>query len=201
MILINNGAVQQLSQQEESILLQRLQAGDEQAFSEIYSLFAAELIAFTTARISSLEEARDIIHDLFVYIWEERADLTIKISFRSFLFAAARYRIIDHIRFKDVRKKYTDKLTSLPTPYNSALESELDAKELNQVLSAAVNELSPRVQEVYRLSRNEHLSIRDIAIRLNRSEQTVKNQLSTAIAQLRVLLEKTVILILVFLFR
>jgi RNA polymerase sigma factor (sigma-70 family) len=89
----------------------------------------------------------------------------------------------------------------LPTPYISATESELDAKELNQVLSAAVNELSPRVQEVYRLSRNEHLSIREIATRLNRSEQTVKNQLSTAIAQLRVLLEKTVILILVFLFR
>jgi RNA polymerase sigma-70 factor (family 1) len=193
--------VQQLPHQDDSILLQRLQAGDEQAFSEIYNLYAAELIGFTTARICSLEEARDIIHDLFVYLWEERADLSIKISFRAFLFAAVRYRIIDYIRFKDIRKKYADKLTFLPTPYVSAMESELDAKELNQVLSAAVNELSPRVQEVYRLSRKEHLSIREIATRLNLSEQTVKNQLSTAIAQLRVLLEKTFILILVFLFR
>lgn len=193
--------MQQLPHQDDSILLQRLQAGDEQAFSEIYNLYAAELIGFTTARICSLEEARDIIHDLFVYLWEERADLSIKISFRAFLFAAVRYRIIDYIRFKDIRKKYADKLTSLPTPCVSAMESELDAKELNQVLSAAVNELSPRVQEVYRLSRKEHLSIREIATQLNLSEQTVKNQLSTAIAQLRALLEKTFILILVFLFR
>jgi RNA polymerase sigma-70 factor (ECF subfamily) len=191
--------VRQVPQQEESILLQRLQAGDEQAFSEIYNLFATELIAFTTARISSLEEARDIIHDLFVYVWEERANLSIKISFRAFLFAAARYRIIDHIRFKDIRRKYADKLTSLPTSFVAAPESELNAKELNQALNAAVNELSPKVQEVYRLSRNEHLSIREIATQLNRSEQTVKNQLSTALAQLRVLLEKILILVILFL--
>ena len=185
-------------QLEEGDLLKRLQSGDEEAFAGLYNKYAPELISFASSRLSSLEEARDMIHDLFVYLWEERAELNIKISLRAFLFAAIRYRIIDHFRHKDVLKRYENKLAALSFTQVSETELRLNVKELNQVLETAINELSPKVKEVYRMSRSENLTIKEIAARLNRSEQTIKNQLTTAIAQLRASLDRFLFLLICF---
>jgi DNA-directed RNA polymerase specialized sigma24 family protein len=79
---------------DEKDLLQRLIAGDEGAFHIFYEQYAPALTGFAAARLSSLEDARDIIHDLFVWLWEERESLVITHSIKAFLFSAVRYHII-----------------------------------------------------------------------------------------------------------
>jgi RNA polymerase sigma factor (sigma-70 family) len=64
-------------------------------------------------------------------------------------------------------------------------EELLHYKELQSVIAAEVAALPERMQEVYRLSRTENLSTKEIAQRLNLSEQTVKNTLSAALKRLR----------------
>ncbi|NII28482.1 RNA polymerase sigma-70 factor [Pseudoflavitalea sp. X16] len=169
----------------EQELLQGLQAGEERAFAAIYERYAPALIDYTAARLTSLEEARDIIHDLFVYLWEERAHINIAHSLQAFLFAAVRYRIIDHIRRRITRREYADKVQALQTAIISEMEYALDVKDLQLVIENAVRELPPRVQQVYRLSRDQHRSVTEIAKELGVSPQTVKNQLTTALSHLR----------------
>ena len=171
-------------------MLQDLRSGKETAFAAIYEKYASSLVNFTASRLSSLEEAKDIIHDLFIYLWEERANIHITHSLQAFLFAAARYRIIDHIRQNATREKYADKLLALPEAENETIENKLAAKDLEQTIANAVNELPPRVREVYRLSREKQYSIAEIAAELNISPQTVKNQLTTALSHLRSFLKK-----------
>src|SRR5690606_35750875 len=139
-------------------------------------------------------EARDIIHDLFVYVWDERASITITTSFRSFLFAAVRYRIIDHIRKNITRREYAKMTQRLTDDFINSAEDELAAKNLNQKLELAVNDLPSRTKEIYRLSRHGQLAVKEIACQLHLSEQTVKNQLTTALSYLRVSLERLAIL-------
>jgi RNA polymerase sigma-70 factor (ECF subfamily) len=165
-------------------LILRLQQGSEAAFSELYEQYAPLLIKFAASRLSSLEEARDIIHDLFVHFWQEREHIQVNISLRAFLFAAVRYRIIDHIRRNSNHKKYADQVATLPA-MELTTEEELYAKELQEKLHGAISQLSPRLQEIFRLSRFSHLTIAEIAQQLQLSEQTVKNQLTTALSQLR----------------
>ncbi len=166
-------------------LLSRLKEGDERAFEEIYRQYAYQLTEFASSKLTSMAEAQDVIHDLFVHIWAERATLQVNECLKSFLFAAVRYRIIDYIRKNMTRSKYAAMVqTLMPTPVYE-LEKHLEAKELGEILEKAVNGLSPRVQEVYRLSRHEDLSIAEIATQLHLSDQTVKNQLVTAIKHLR----------------
>ncbi|MBA9079299.1 MULTISPECIES: RNA polymerase sigma factor [Rufibacter] len=173
------------SAEKELYVLSRLKSGDEQAFEEIYRQYAYSLTEFASSKLASLEEAQDLIHDLFVYLWTERGTLQITGSLKGFLFAAARYRVIDHIRKNITRSKYANAVQALePTPVYQ-LEKELEAQELGGLLENAVARLSPRVQEVYRLSRHEELSIAEIASELNLSDQTVKNQLGTALKHLR----------------
>ena len=174
----------------EQELLQRLLSGDTAAFTALYELYAPSLTGYVAARLSSLEEARDIIHDLFVYIWEERANMVITHSLRAYLFAAARYRIIDHIRRHARRREYAGRLASLQALVDKDAANALEAKDLQGALDNAVNELPPRVREIYRLSRDRHRSIAEIAGELNISPQTVKNQLTTALSHLRSILHK-----------
>ncbi len=53
-------------------LLNLIKAGDRNAFTSIYEKYAPSLIGFAASRLSSLEEARDIIHDLFAHLWDQR---------------------------------------------------------------------------------------------------------------------------------
>lgn len=165
-------------------LLRLIRNGDEQAFEFLYDTYATRLIAFAASKLNAPEEAKDIIHDLFVQLWQQRFDLSVTISLEAYLFSAVRYRMIDLIRKSAVKNKYLSILEKLPTGASSS-EQVVNRKELESILQESVNALTPRLKEVFQLSRNEHLTIREIAARLKISEQTVKNQLSSALSQIR----------------
>ena len=165
-------------------LLLRLQKGEEEAFDILYRKYAESLIEYAASRLHSLDEARDLIHDLFVYIWQERNNISVQISLRAFLFTAIKYRIIDHYRKNLTQRKYRDEIAKI-SEISIGAEDLMHAKEMEKNIQIAINELSPRVQEVFRLSRFHYLSISEIAKKLGISEQTVKNQLSTALSHLR----------------
>ncbi|MBN8854867.1 MAG: hypothetical protein BGO55_19800 [Sphingobacteriales bacterium 50-39] len=183
---------------EEKTLLQGLHAGDQAAFASLYAHYAPQLIGYAAARLSSLEEARDIIQDLFVYLWDERQNININISLRSYLFTAVRYRIIDHIRHQLTRREYATWAKLLIQRVNAEVEEEVAVKHLNHKLELAVGDLPSRTQEIYRLSRYRHLAVKEIATKLGLSEQTVKNQLTTALSHLRHSWDKLTLLLLVW---
>jgi RNA polymerase sigma-70 factor (family 1) len=171
-------------------LMQEFLSGGEKAFTAIYEQYAPSLIHYAASRLASLEEARDIIHDLFVHLWEERDALVITRSLRGFLFAALRYRIIDHIRRNIVRREYAGRLQALQAEIELNSQDETEARDLHRTLEKAIGELPPRAREIYRLSRQQHHSIAEIAEELQLSQQTVKNQLTTALGLLRSFLQK-----------
>ncbi|MBX3256781.1 MAG: RNA polymerase sigma-70 factor [Chitinophagaceae bacterium] len=179
-------------------LLQRLKAGNLEAFTVIYEKYASSLIGFAASRVSSLEEARDIIHDVFTHIWSEREKINITVSLRSFLFSAVRYRVIDHIRKSVTRREYAGMLQRLSDKMIVDEESVLVSKNMHQALELAVEDLPSRTKQIYRLSRYRHLAVKEIACELGLSEQTVKNQLSTALNHLRVSWNKLSVLLLWF---
>lgn len=174
-----------ISSLDDPSLIRLLQSGSGVAFKEIYERYAADLINFSASKTFSLEIARDIVHDLFVNLWEKRATLNVDGSLKAYLFASVRYRIIDHIRKNITRESYARMIGELKIPAAPDGHQLLEGKELQESINSALNDLSPRVKEVYLLSREEHLSIPEIAQKLNLSEQTVKNQLTTALNHLR----------------
>lgn len=174
-----------------------IRQGSEADFELLYNKYAEELIGFAASRLTSLEEAKDIIHDLFVHFWNDRANIFIRVSVRAFLFSSVKYRIIDHIRRNITRQKYADQLSKLDTSLPAAIE-KLDVKDLQNKIDTAVGYLSPRVQEVFRLSRYENLRPNEIAEKLGISERTVKNQLTTALSFLREKLESLSLFLILF---
>ena len=162
-----------------------LKGDDETAFAEIYRRYAKSLADFAASKLFNLEDAQDIIHDIFVKLWEDRERLQITSNLKSYLFTLTRHRIIDKIRRNITREEYAAMLQSLTNAYQPSIEQQIAVKELQQTIENSLNQLSPRVKEIYQLSREENLSIPEIAEKLQLSEQTVKNQLSTALSHLR----------------
>jgi RNA polymerase sigma-70 factor (family 1) len=166
-------------------LVHLLKQGDREAFTEIYKRYAESLAGFAASKLYSLEDARDVLHDLFVKLWEDRGSLSISGGLQSYLFAAIRYRIIDKIRRNVTRQNYDALLQSLDERYSPGIEQQLEAKELQHLVDRSLESLSPKTKEIYLLSRNEHCTVAEIAQKLNLSEQTVKNQLTIALKHLR----------------
>ena len=166
-------------------LIELLKRDDESAFAEIYSRYAENMAGFACSKLYSLEDARDLIHDLFVKLWENRKQLAVSSNLKTYLYLLVRHRIIDKIRKNITREEYADGLKSLRHAYHNSIEQKIYLKELEQTIEKSLNELPPRVKEIYQMSRVEELSIKEIAEKLGLAERTVKNQLSTALKHLQ----------------
>jgi RNA polymerase sigma-70 factor (family 1) len=168
----------------DELLIARLKKGDHEAFAEIYARYAGKLAGFAGSKLYSLDDAKDILHDMFVNLWENRTEISVTSNLQSYLFTIVRRRIIDKIRKNVTREQYALMMQSLADSYDNS-ESRLETRELQKHIERLLGHIPPRVKEIYLLSRNEGLSNREIADKLNLSEQTVKNQLSAALKHLR----------------
>lgn len=162
-----------------------LKAGDHVAFTAIYEHYAEKLTGFANSKLFDLNDTRDIIHDIFVKLWEDRLNLSIERNLEAYLFAMVRYRIIDKIRKNITHERYAEMLSTLEVSQGPDIEQKIAVDELDQKFRKSIDQLSPRVKEIFLLSRHEDLSIQEIAIKLGLSEQTVKNQLTYALKHLR----------------
>jgi RNA polymerase sigma-70 factor (ECF subfamily) len=162
-----------------------LKKDDQQAFTEIYNRYAKSLAGFAASKLYNLDDAKDILHDLFVKLWENRAQLNINSNLQSYLFSMIRHRIIDKIRKNVTRQEYASMQQSLSAFYQHSIDKQVEARELNLAIQKSLDQLPPRVKEIYKLSREDGLSNHEIAEKLNLSEQTIKNQVSVAIKHLR----------------
>jgi RNA polymerase sigma-70 factor (ECF subfamily) len=174
-----------LNKSDDMDLVHRLKKDDEAAFAEIYARYAESLAGFAASKLYCLDDAQDLIHDLFVKLWSDRKELVVTSNLRTYLFTATRYRIIDKIRKNIIREQYAEMIQSLAQAYEPGIEQQIAVKELQQNVDKSLQELPPKVKQIYYLSREEHLSNREIADKLGLSEQTVKNQLSVALKHLR----------------
>lgn len=161
-------------------------ADDEQeAFRLLYDRYWEVLYGKALHRIGNDADAQDVVQEVFISVWRNKNTIQTKDSLSTYLFTALKYCIIKRV-YRQAKKGIV-----LPLSVEDLEKSELTAdellryKELQSVVADVVAGLPERMQEIYRLSRTDNLSIQEIAQKLNLSEQTVKNTLSEALKRLR----------------
>ncbi len=178
----------------EERLILLLKEDDRAAFDEIYSRYWEPLSIAAVKITGSFDDACDIVQDVFVKIWKNRRELTI-IYLKGYLFRSVRNGCIKHIQQSSRTAEF---LQSFSIFYNNmqAQSANLpEARELQAILEAAVSALPHKMQEVYMLSRNQNLSYKEIATRLNIAETTVKKQVSNALKHIRTEVKRAQVLL------
>jgi RNA polymerase sigma-70 factor (ECF subfamily) len=166
-------------------LIVLLKKDDRAAFTEIYNRYAESLAGFAASKLYNLEDAKDIIHDLFVKLWRDRDAIVITGGLKTYLFSATRYGVVDKIRRNITRESYAAAAQALEEQYDYNIEQYIAAKELQGLVDKSLNDLPVKTKQIYQLSRNEHWSIAEFAEMHGLAEQTVKNQLTIALKHLR----------------
>lgn len=157
--------------------------GDRDAYTEIYTRYSTPLYAHVLSRLSDREEAKDIVHELFAYLWVNRTKIVIQTQLSSYLYKAIRNRVINVLAHREVATNY---IHSLEFANNREHTDDLVRQnQLAELIEKEINFLPSRMREVFLLSKRGYLSNREIADKLQISELTVKKQMTNALKLLR----------------
>lgn len=187
----------------DSGLLELIKNDDRDAFNELYDRYWLKLYKMACRKISSKDEAEDMVQDVFVGFWKKRKTLALQHSLSSYFGAAIRYRIINHIAANIVKRKYLQSLNQAEIDYDNLTCETINFNDTEKLINVGINKLPPQVRKVFELSRKENISINDIASKFEVSNQTVKNQISKAIKILKVHLNNnsvSIVILVPFLF-
>lgn len=178
-----------------------IKADDEKTFESLYNLFAHRLYHYVYCRVRSRAQTEEIVQEIFVSLWRNRKKLEINTSVESYLFGAAKYKILSFIRSEKVRKKYAEEFTIFASKhYDNSVEEMTDLMDLQFVLNEKIAELPEKCQTAFRMSRMEHEPIPRIAEKMNISTGTVENYISRALKHLRTSLGELLAIIVLYLF-
>lgn len=167
-------------------LVKLLKTGDMAAFDAIYNKYCHKLHEFVLMFLKQEEDAEEIVQEVFIKIWESRSKIDVYASFESFLFTIAYNATMSLLRKRVSETKSREYIKSLQQ-ISSAEQviGEIQFKELDNKVQSLLQRLTPRQKEIYLLSREDGLTHKEIAQKLNISESTVNNHLVTTIKYLK----------------
>jgi RNA polymerase sigma-70 factor (ECF subfamily) len=145
--------------------------------------------------VRDLDEAKSVVHEVFVTVWEKFDNLPADTNYRSYLYTAVRNRCLNYIRDKKKHVMLENMAESEPAEENTTMETA----ELEQEIEMAIESLPEKCRMVFELSRVEGLKYAQIADKMGISIKTVEAQMSKALSVLRTHLREFISL-LIFMF-
>lgn len=165
-------------------LLDLLKAGDPSAYTEIYKRYSPLLYVHAFKKIRHREEAKDVIQEVFTTIWTKRADLTIKTNLAGYLYSCVHHSVLNLITRQKTQTKYVESLQHFLTE-GCAADDRIREKDLSGIIEREIAALPEKMRAVFQLSRRDYLSHKQIAQKLDLSEETVKSQVKNALKILK----------------
>lgn len=162
-----------------------LRKGDIAAFEEIYNRYWPVLYSAAYKRVRSREVSQEIVQDLFTAFWLGRKEMDIRSSLKGYLFAAVRYKVLNHIEKEMVRRDYRSRLPEPSLRVDNSTEEAILLNDLHHQLDQELDQLPFKCRQVFELSRIAQKSNREIALELKISEKTVENHITKALRILR----------------
>jgi len=172
---------------------------NEAAFNVLFDRYWVKLYNTCNRYLKNRETSEEVVHDIFLNLWNRRADLEI-VSFEHFLLNAVRYQAYNRIRAKKLTIAYIDDSLNPDTEERSKADDRIKEKELQQEVHAYLHALPKRCQEIFQLSRFNYLSNDEIAAQLGISKRSVENQITVALKHLRVCFKHLITHALLFLY-
>ena len=179
-------------------LLEQLREDKEVALSMIFKKYWQPLFISAFNLLKDKGACEDIIQDIFIKVWDRRYEIEIRTSLKSYLFASMRYEVFRQIKLGNARVdlfECLDQVFKDLSPHEDLVHKELLAK-----VDSVIGSLPDKCREVYRLSREEQLSHKEISERLNISPKTVETHITKALKHLRISIKEIVTLQIIYFF-
>lgn len=164
----------------ESNWVKKLKNGDKKAFEAVFDYYKNYLFLFIRKALPSEEDPEGIVQEVFVSLWLNRENLDESKPLKPYLFTIAKNQVYDHLRKLYSKRKYLDSLLSGYASGADSAVNDAEYREFEHYLAEKINQLPARRKEIFKLSRLEGKSYREIAALLKISENTVDMQMRSA---------------------
>lgn len=153
--------------------------GNAETFEKVFHTYYKALVVYAKTILKDMDEAEDIVQQMFITIWEKRSSLEIHTSLRAMLYRSVYNACLNKIKQQAVRSKYaSDAQYQLQ---KAATDEQMQQKELQKSIEDALNALPEQCGKIFRMSRYDQLKYQEIADELGLSVKTVENQMGKAL--------------------
>jgi RNA polymerase sigma-70 factor (family 1) len=182
----------------EERLITELKAGNMLAFNQIFEMYSSKLFLFAKGYLKSVEDAEELVQEVFTNIWEKRDQLKSGLSFKSYLFTIAFNVIKKQFRQKARFRKFASE--ELISEETNETAQQIDYHSLKKYILDLAGSLPEKRRNVFIKSRFEGLSNKEIADELGLSKKTVENHLNLALKEIRSRMEGKKLSVVLFFF-
>ncbi|PTS92901.1 RNA polymerase sigma-70 factor [Pedobacter sp. HMWF019] len=172
------------NQKSDKELLEDIGKGYETAFQYLFDRHWNTLYTFVYRLIKDEDQTKDILQNIFLEIWNKKEILLIEESILPYLYKIAKNDVMSLFRRNRVRLDGHEVLIR-NLKKSSAADDGIIVRQLQEVIDLELAKMPLNMRQCFQLSKYEHKSIREIALELMLSEQTVKNNISEALKRLR----------------
>ncbi|MBT9395417.1 sigma-70 family RNA polymerase sigma factor [Hymenobacter sp. NST-14] len=171
-------------------LFERIRNDDYQAFEQLFAAHWRGLYQYAYKALRDAEQAEDLIQELFCDLWANRAQLRIHSNAAAYLPGALRKKILTGFRDAEIHRRHLQRFGAEQSPVSETPLKWLVGHDTLAAIRRQAQQLPPREKEVFLLGMLQDQSVKEMATHFTTSEQTVRNQLNSAVHKMRPFLTK-----------
>ena len=166
-------------------LIKSLQSGDVEAFDVIYEIYAAKLFSFSLKYLRSKDEAEELVQSVFLKIWENHKYLNIELSVKSYIFTIAFNDICKLFRKRKYQRQFAAATLNEKSQTSNRTMEGIEFQSTLTRVQQIIEELPKRQREIFKKSRQEGKSTKEIAAEIGLSAGTIDNYISDSLRYIR----------------
>lgn len=168
--------------------IQQIKAGNIAAFKSFFDSVYYQLYFYCRKYISDPEDAKDLLQNVFMKLWEKREELEIHTSLESYIYRSVHNECLNYIRCSRPTDSIDENIDNDDSPYQ-----DLTVHEIESIVEETVRHLPQQCQSIFRMSRIQGLRNQEIAEQLYISVRTVETQIYRALKILKIRLKDYII--------
>lgn len=158
---------------------------DAKAIDSLFQDHYTALCRYAYSILKVQDAAEDVVQQLFMTLWEKRNELEVPENPRAYLFRSVYNRCLNEVKRSRYRGGDANSEVLNAIPSDEIASRRVLGSEMEGLIEHAVGTLPEKCQEVFRLSRFEELSYKEIAERMDVSIKTVENHMGKALKLMR----------------
>ena len=171
-----------LEEREQLVLLKK---GNYAAFDALYTAYSPRIFGRLIRLLGHKDTAEELLQDLFLRVWDKKAQIDIDQSFKGYLFTIAQNLVYDYFRKQSLDERYRAEFVKTYSEFYGHIEEDMVFKQTEERLMNSIEKLPPQCKQVYILFKLEGKSYAEISALLGISKSTINNHLTKANAILK----------------
>ena len=167
------------------LIFKKIKEGNIKAFETLFRSYYEPLCRYAYQFVENMDNAEEIVQDLFYVIWKDRDKLQVITSVKGYLYRSVKNKSLQYLEKLRVRDNYVNMYNENSMAESVSPQEELEYKELELLIDRTLYSLPDRRQRIFRMNRVEGKKYIEIANELNISVKTVEAEISKALRELR----------------